>query len=165
MVGTRHGLALFLKGRNYTLNKWFTVQTCRINYLDFSVWLFTCNSRHVYCRVAVNPAPLRVTCSGGKLKTSLFHPSVKQTTMCFQISGDVSYLFQRESIKYMNSRRISWLWILIIISLWISHHLALITHDATMSVNSSIKRHLVSVCKSGPVHSGSKNSLQSNFAQ
>ena len=157
MVGTRHRLALFLKGRNYTLNKWFTVQTCRINYLDFSVWLFTCNSRHVYCRVAVNPAPLRVTCFGGKLKNSLFHPSVNQTTMFFQILGDVSYFFQRESIKYMNSRRISWL--------WISRHLALITHDATMSVNSSIKRHLVSVCKSGPVHSGSKNSLQSNFAQ
>ena len=46
----------------------------------------------------------------------------------------VSYSFQRESIKYMNSGRNSWLWI-IIQNLLICHHLALITHDATMSMN------------------------------
>ena len=42
----------------------------------------------------------------------------------------VSYSFRIKSIKYMNSGRSSWL--------WIPRHLALITHDATMSVNSSI---------------------------
>ena len=46
--------------------------------------------------------------------------------------------FQRESIKYkLNSGRNSRLWINT--NLLISRHLALITHDATMSVNSSIR--------------------------
>ena len=46
----------------------------------------------------------------------------------------ISYSFQGERGKCMNLGRISWLWI----PVQISRHLALITHDATMSVHSSV---------------------------
>ena len=46
------------------------------------------------------------------------------------------YSFQRESFKYMNSGRNSGA--LNSNTNLISYHIALITHDATMSVNSSI---------------------------
>ena len=47
------------------------------------------------------------------------------------------YSFQRESFKYMNSGRNSGA-LNSNTDLLISYHLALITHDATMNVNSSI---------------------------
>ena len=67
----------------------------------------------------------------GKLRFSKnWSPTSLYSDLRYSFFELVSYSFQRGSIKYMNLGRIS--------CLWISSHLALITHDATTSVNSSI---------------------------
>ena len=72
----------------------------------------------------------------GFLKTD--HGLLCTSDLVYRFFELVSYFFQRESIKYMNSGRNIWLWILLQIFYWISRPLALITHGATMSVNSTI---------------------------